>query len=73
MQLIITLDKETVSLLDQYAHANGVSRTKAAALIIRARVRPARLKYVNGWPVLDLPKRGRPITTEMVKALEEEW
>lgn len=70
---MITLDKETISLLDQYADANGVSRAKAAALIVRAQLRPARIKYVNGWPVLDLPKRGRTITTEMVKALEDEW
>ena len=70
---MITLDKETISLLDQYAHANGVSRAKAAALIVRAQLRPARLKYVNGWPVLDLPKPGRPLTTEMVKALDDEW
>jgi len=73
MRVTTTLDNEIVSLLDQYAVANDVSRAKAAALIVSSRLRPRRVKYVDGWPVLDLPKRGHPLTTEMVKEMEEEW
>ena len=73
MRLKITLDKETASILDKFADANGISRAKAAAFIVRQRLRPMRIKYKNDFPVTDLSKRGRPITTEFVKSLENEW
>ena len=73
MRVTVTLDKETATLLDQYARASGVSRARAAALIVSQRLRPMRIKYRDGFPILDLPKGGQPITTEFVKSLEDEW
>ena len=73
MRITITLDKETVSILDQYAHANGVSRASGAALLVKRGLHPPRIKYEDGWPVLDLPRPRRTITTEFVKSLEDEW
>jgi len=39
-------------------------------LIVRGTRRSARIKYVDGLPVFDLPKLKQPITAERVKALE---
>jgi hypothetical protein len=74
MRTTITMDDETAAIATQYARANGLSLSKAISELVQRSIRPkARIKYVNGWPVLDLPKRGRPLTTERVKELEEDW
>jgi hypothetical protein len=69
------MDEETAKVAAQYARSRGVSLSKAISELIQRGVRPrARIKYVNGWPVLDLPKRKVPLTTERVRELEdEEW
>jgi uncharacterized protein DUF6364 len=74
MRTTITLDDETAEVATQYARGRGVSLSKAISELIQqgARRRP-RIKYVDGWPVLDLPKRKEPLTTERVKELEEDW
>jgi len=73
MRTTITMDEETAKTAKQYARANGLSLSKAISQLIQRATRPkARIKYVNGWPVLDLPKRGKPLTTERVKELEDE-
>lgn len=72
MRTTITMDEETAKIATQYARASGLSLSKAISELIQrgTRTRP-RIKYVDGWPVLDLPKRKEPLTTERVKQLEE--
>jgi hypothetical protein len=73
MRTTITMDEETAKIAAQYAHSRGVSLSKAISELIQRGTRPrARIKYVNGWPVFDLPKSGKPITTEHVKMLEDD-
>ncbi len=74
MRTTITLDDETAEVATQYARGRGVSLSKAISeLIQRGGRRRARIKYVDGLPVFDLPKSRRRITTEFVKELEDEW
>ncbi|HTV65634.1 MAG TPA: hypothetical protein VMD98_08520 [Bryocella sp.] len=74
MRTTITLDDETAAIATQYARSRELSLSKAISeLIVRGTRRAARIKYVDGLPVFDLPKSRRRITTEFVKALEDEW
>jgi hypothetical protein len=75
MRTTITMDEETAKIAAQYACSRGVSLSKAISELIQRGLRPrARIKYVDGWPVFDLPKRKQPLTTERVRELEdEEW
>ena len=75
MRTTITMDEDTAKVAAQYARSRGVSLSKAISELIQRGIRPrARIKYVNGWPVLALPKRKVPLTTERVRELEdEEW
>jgi hypothetical protein len=71
MRTTITLDDASASVAAQYARSRDISLSKAIAeLILRGTRKSARIKYVDGLPVFDLPKRGKPITSELVKALE---
>ncbi len=73
MRTTITMDEETAKIASQYARARGVSLSRAISELIQQGTRPkARIKYVDGWPVLDLPKRKEPLTSERVKELEDE-
>jgi hypothetical protein len=75
MRTTVTLDDETAEITAQYARGRGVSLSRAInELIQRGSSTRSRIKYVNGWPVLDLPRRKKPLTTERVKELEnEDW
>jgi len=73
MRTTITLDEETAEIATRYAHGRGVSLSKAISELIQLGTRPRpRIKHVNGFPMLDLPKPNRPLTTERVKELEDE-
>lgn len=73
MRTTITMDDDTAEMAAQYARSRGVSLSKAISELIQSAVHPRpRIKYVDGWPVLDLPKRKEPLTTERVKELEDE-
>lgn len=73
MRTTITLDDEAAEIATLYARGRGVSLSRAInELIQRGTHPPARIKYVNGFPMMDLPKPSRPLTTERVKALEDE-
>jgi len=73
MRTTITMDDETAEIATQYARANGLSLSKAISELIYRATRPrSRIKYVNGWPVFDLPRSGKRITTEHVKMLEDQ-
>ena len=73
MRTTISMDNETAEIATQYARGRGVSLSKAVSELIQRGARPrARIKYVKGWPVLDLPRRKEPLTTERVKELEDE-
>lgn len=74
MRTTITLDDETAEVAAQYARGRGVSLSKAISELIQRGVRRrARIKYVDGLPVFDLPESRRTITTDFVKELEDEW
>ena len=75
MRTTITMDEETAKVAALYARSRGVSLSQAISELIQRGTRPrARIKYVDGWPVLDLPKREAPLTTERVRELEDdEW
>jgi len=74
MRTTITMDEETAEIATQYARANRLSLSKAISDLIQRSIRPkTRIKYVNGFPMLDLPKPKKLLTTERVKELEEEW
>jgi len=73
MRTTITLDDETAEVATQYARGRGVSLSKAISELIQRGTRTGpRIKYVDGWPMLDLPKPKRLLTTERVKQLEDE-
>jgi hypothetical protein len=69
------MDEDTAEVAMQYARSRGMSLSKAISELIQRGTRPrARIRYVNGWPVLDLSRRKGPLTTERVRELEdEEW
>jgi hypothetical protein len=73
MRTTITMDEDTAKVAIQYARSRGVSLSKAISELIQhgTRARP-RIKYVDGWPVLDLPRRKAPLTSEQVRQLEDE-
>ena len=67
------MDEETAKVAAQYARSRGVSLSKAISELVHRGLRPRpRIKYVNGFPMLDLPKPKKPLTTERVKELEDE-
>jgi hypothetical protein len=73
MRTTITLDDESAEVATQYARGRGVSLSRAInELVQRATRAPAPIKYVDGWPLLDLPKRRKPLTTEQVRQLEDD-
>jgi hypothetical protein len=73
MRTTITLDDETAEIAIRYARGRGVSLSRAINELVQrgTRTKP-RIKYVNGWPVMDLPKRSRPMTTKLIRDLEDE-
>ena len=75
MRTTITLDDETAKIATHYARASGLSLSKAISELIQRSAHPRpRIKYVDGWPMLDLPKPKRLLTSERVKELEnEDW
>ena len=67
------MDDETAEIATQYARGRGVSLSKAISELIQLGGRPRSIiKYVDGFPVLDLPRRKEPLTSERVKELENE-
>jgi hypothetical protein len=73
MRTTITLDDDTAAIAEHYAQSRDLSLSKAIAeLIVRSTRKSARIKYVDGLPVFDLPKSKRQITTSHVRALESE-
>jgi hypothetical protein len=76
MRTTITLDDETHEFASYYAHARGLSLSAAIDELIRkAQAAPPEPKpkfrhSPNGLPLL--PKTGRVITCEMVRALSED-
>jgi len=73
MRTTITFDDETAEIVNQYARGRGVSLSRAINELVQRGINPRpRIKYVDGWPMLDLPKPKRLLTTERVKELEDE-
>jgi hypothetical protein len=73
MRTTISLDDEAAAIAAQYAESRHLTLSKAVSeLIVRGTRRPARIKYVDGLPVFDLPASKTRITTDHVRALEAE-
>ena len=73
MRTTVTLNDDVAAIAKRYTESRELSLSKAIAeLIVRATRRAARIKYVDGLPVFDLPKSEQPITSEQVKALESD-
>lgn len=73
MRTTITLDDDIADIAAQYAKSRALSLSKAISeLILRGTRKTARIKFVDGLPVFDLPKEKHPITTERVKTFEAE-
>src|ERR1035438_8293191 len=62
MRTTVTLNDDVAVIATQYAESRDLSLSKAIAeLIVRGTRRSARIKYVDGLPVFDLPKSKHPI------------
>jgi len=73
MRTTITIDDDVAGIAVQYAKSRDLSLSKAIGeLILRGARKTARIKFVDGLPVFDLPREKQPITTERVKAFEAE-
>jgi hypothetical protein len=76
MRTSVTLDDDVHEFASSYAHGRGISLSAALNELIRkaeSAPRPEHFEFErspNGLPLL--PRTGRPITSEMVKQLEEE-
>jgi hypothetical protein len=71
--MTVTLNNDVAAIAKRYAESRNLSLSKAIAeLILRGTRRTARIKYVDGLPVFDLPKSKQSIPGERVKALEAE-
>ena len=73
MRMTVTLNGDVAAIARRYAKGRGLSLSKAIAeLIVQGTRRSARIKYVDGLPVFDLPRSKQRITTQRVKVLEAE-
>ncbi|MFZ0707971.1 MAG: hypothetical protein WAM71_20395 [Candidatus Korobacteraceae bacterium] len=73
MRTTVTLDDETAEIATQYAQGRGMSLSRAINELVQRGIRPGpRIKYVDGFPMLDLPKPRKLLTTERVKEMENE-
>ncbi len=73
MRTTVTLSREAAELVELYADAQGVSKSRAVSdLILRSVPRKSHVKIVDGVPLLDIPSNGRRTSYEDVKRLESE-
>jgi hypothetical protein len=73
MRTTLTLDDEAADIAAHYAESRNVTLGRAVSeLIVRGARRAPRIKYVDGLPVLDVPPGKKRITSEHVRALEQE-
>jgi hypothetical protein len=64
-----------VEIVERFQTAAGLSMSEAVSILIeRSEQPPARIKYVDGWPMADIPLDGEWITTEdVLRAEAEPW
>lgn len=65
MRMTVTLNDDVAAVAIKYAESRGLSLSKAIAeLIVQGTRRSARIKFVEGLPVFDLPGRssGLPLS-----------
>lgn len=73
MRTTLTLDDDAAEIAAQYARSREMSLSRAVSeLIRRGTRRPARIKFVDGLPVFDLPRSDKPLTIDQIKAMAEE-
>jgi hypothetical protein len=77
MRTSVTLDDNAHEIASHYAHANGITLSKALSELVRKATAPKEPEFEikimpDGLPLL--PSRGRVITSELVKQiLDEEY
>jgi hypothetical protein len=73
MRTTINLDDDAFELLREYSQARSLALGKAASELVRKGANaPVRMKMVNGFYTVVLPKGGPKITGEQVKRLLED-
>lgn len=71
----IALSRAAVQIVERFQGATGLTMSEAVSeLIERTEPRPARIKWVDGLPMADIPLAGKSITTEdVLRAETEPW
>jgi homospermidine synthase len=71
----VALSAEAAELVARYQEASGLSLSDAvSALIERSEQAPARIKFVDGLPMADVPMDGDWISTrDVLRAENEPW
>ena len=73
MRTTLSIDDEVYSQVKEYAEGRSMTAGEAVTqLLRRALTTKIPMKRVNGFFVFDLPEDSPVITTEMVRALEDE-
>lgn len=71
MRKKVILEDDIAEVATLYARSRGLSLSRAIGeLILRGTRKTARIKFVDGLPVFDLPREKQPITQERVKAFD---
>jgi len=69
----VALSARAAEIVGHLQEAAGISLSEAVSTLIeRSEEQPARIKYVNGLPVADIPMDGKWITTEDILQAEAE-
>lgn len=73
MRTTLNLDDDALKILREYSQTRSLALGKAASELVRLGANaPLRMRLVNGFWTVDLPKGGKKITTERVKQLLED-
>jgi len=69
----VSLSPKAAEIVERFQEAAGISASEAISeLIERSEGTPARIKFVDGWPMADIPPEGEWITTEDLLRAEAE-
>ena len=73
MRTTISIDDDVMPLVQQYAKSRSVALGKAVSELVRRGLSlPRPTRTVNGLEVFDLPADSPRVTTELVRALEND-
>ena len=73
MRTTLSIDDDVMPLVQQYAKSRSVALGKAVSELVRRGLSlPRPTRTVNGLEVFDLPADSPRVTTELVRALEND-